>query len=95
MKTIYIMLTEEKLKLDKEKIFSRVYAFVAKMCMSLFITALAAWYLITAAYEERGYETVGGEYLVIPVVFFIVYKFIGAIMRISLVKVVKVWKKEK
>lgn len=94
-KTIYIMLTEEKIELDIAKIFSKVYAYVAKICISLFITDLSAQYLITTAYEERGYKAAGGEYMLIPVIFFAVYKFIGLVMKFLSVKVVKAWKKKK
>lgn len=94
-KTIYIMLIEEKVKLDIEKIFAEVYASVTKICISLFITALVARQLIDVAYAERGYEAVGGEYIAIPVVFFGIYKVIGFIKRFLSVKVVKAWKKRK
>lgn len=80
-KTIYIMLTEEKIELDIAKIFSKVYAYVAKICISLFVTDLVSWHLIAIAYEERGYEAVGGEYIAIPIVFLAVYKFIGFVMK--------------
>lgn len=92
-RTIYIMLTEEKIELDIAKFFSKVYAYVAKICISIFVTDLAAQYLIATAYEKRGYEAVGGEYIVLPVVFFVVYKFIEFVMRFFSVKVAKAWKK--
>ncbi len=66
-----------------------------KICISIFITALVARCLITFAYEERGYEAVGGEYMVIPVVFFAVYKLTGVIMKFLSGKAVKTWIKEK
>ncbi len=94
-KIIYIMLMEEKIKLDMDKLLSKAYAFTLKMCISLFITDLAERYLIAVAYAERGYEAVGGEYMVLPVIFFVVYKFIGLVMKFLSVKVVKAWKKEK
>lgn len=88
-KTIYIMLTEEKIELDIAKIFSKVYAYVTKICISLFITDLMTQYLIAVAYAERGYKAVGGEYMMIPVVFFVTYKLIGLVMKLLSVKVVK------
>lgn len=94
-KTIYIMLAEEKMELDIAKIFSKVYAYVAKICISLFVTDLVSRHLIAIAYEERGYEAIGGEYIAIPIVFLAVYKFIGFIMKFLSAKVAKVWKKEK
>ncbi|MCM1179950.1 MAG: hypothetical protein NC347_06820 [Clostridium sp.] len=94
-KTIYIMLAEEKMKLDIANVFSRIYAYAVRICISLFITALAAQYLIAAAYEERGYKAVGGEYLMIPVVFFVAYKLIGLVMKFLSAKAVKAWKKGK
>lgn len=94
-KTIYIMLAEEKAKLDIAKVFSKIYAYVSQFCISAFITYLLAQYLITVAYEERGYKAVGGEYIAIPVVFFMSYKFIGFVMKFVSVKVEKTWKKEK
>ena len=94
-KTIYIMLMEEKVKLDAEKIFAEVYASVTKIGISLFITVLVAQQLIDVAYAERGYRAVGGEYIAIPIVFFGVYKVIGFIKRFLSVKVVKAWKRGK
>lgn len=94
-KTIYIMLTDEKIELDIAKIFSKVYAYVTKICISLFITDLMAQYLIAVAYAERGYKAVGGEYMMIPVVFFVVYKLIGLVMKFLSAKAVKAWKKRK
>lgn len=94
-KTIYIMLTEEKIELDIAKIFSKVYAYVTKICISLFITDLVTQYLIAVAYAERGYKAVGGEYMMIPVVFFVTYKLIGLVMKLLSVKVVKAWKRRK
>lgn len=93
-KIIYITLTE-KIELDVAKIFSKVYSYGAKIYISIFVTGLAARYLIAIAYEERGYEAVGGEYMVLPVVFFVVYKFTGFVMKFLSVKVAKAWKKEK
>lgn len=92
-RTIYTMLAEEKIELDIAKFLSKVYAYVAKICISIFVTDLAAQYLITIAYEERGYEAVGGEYIAIPIVFLAVYKFIGFVMKFLSVKVAKAWKK--
>ena len=94
-KTIYIMLEEEKTKLDIANVFSRIYAYAARICISLFITVLAAQYLIATAYAERGYKAVGGEYMMIPTVFFAAYKIIGLVMKFISAKAVKAWKKRK
>ena len=61
-KTIYIMLAEEKMKLDIASIFSKIYAYAVRICISLFITYLVTQCLIAVAYSERGYKAVGGAY---------------------------------
>ena len=38
------------------------------------VTAMIGKWAFHTAYLERGYEAVGGEYLLIPMVFFIAYK---------------------
>ncbi len=94
-KTIYIILAEEKMKLDIASIFSRIYAYAVRICISLFITYLVTQCLIAVAYAERGYKAVGGEYMMIPVVFFVAYKLIGLVMKFLSAKSVKAWKKRK
>ena len=88
------MLIDEKIEFDIAKIFSKIYGYATRICISILVTNLATQYLITMAYAERGYEAVGGEYIAIPIVFLIVYKFTGFVIRFS-IKVVKAWKREK
>lgn len=94
-KTIYIMPAKEKEKLDIDSFLSKVYAYAVRVCISLAVTGLVAWYLIALAYAERGYNAVGGEYIAIPSVFFGIYKLTGLIMKFISAKVVRMWKKEK
>ncbi|MCM1223751.1 MAG: hypothetical protein NC548_55800 [Lachnospiraceae bacterium] len=94
-KTIYIMLAGEKTKPGIADVLSRAYAYMVRICISLFITDLAARFLIGFAFAERGYEAVGGEYIAIPVVFFGIYKITGLVGKFISAKVVKTWKKRK
>lgn len=41
---------------------------------ALAVTVMIVKWAFHTAYLERGYEAVGGEYLLIPMVFFIAYK---------------------
>lgn len=41
---------------------------------ALAVTVMIGKWAFHTAYLERGYESVGGEYLLIPMVFFIAYK---------------------
>lgn len=53
----------------------------AKLMISLSVTAAAGIWAIQKAYEDRGYQAVGGECLFIPLVFVLVYWLLGYVFE--------------
>lgn len=51
--------------------------YLTKLIITLSITAATGIWAIQKAYEDRGYQAVGGEYLFIPMVFIFVYWLLG------------------
>lgn len=50
---------------------------VAAFAYALAVTLSAGKWVICMAYMERGYEAVGGEYLLVPIVYWMEWKIIN------------------
>lgn len=62
--------------------FGRLLALCfAKLIISLSVTTAVGIWAIQKAYEDRGYQAVGGEYLLIPLVFVFVYWLLGYVFE--------------
>lgn len=61
----------------ENRFFKKAMRFLFRLCMSAIITYLFALFIIEQAFSERGYVAYGGELLFIPVVFLIIFKFLG------------------
>ena len=64
-----------------EELGRLLVAFLTRLIFSLSITAAAGIWAIQKAYEDRGYEAIGGEYLLIPLVFVLVYWILGYVFE--------------
>ena len=54
---------------------------LTKLLIALSVTAATGILAIQIAYEDRGYQAIGGEYLFIPMVFVLVYWLLGYVFE--------------
>lgn len=71
---------------DESKIsrfFIKFILLVYRLCISGTITYLCTTWTIEFASSQRGYKAYGGEYFIIPLVFYTTYKGMGFLKRLS------------
>lgn len=61
----------------ENRIFKKTVRFLFRLCGSALLTYLFTLWIIEQAFLERGYVAYGGELLFIPLIFYIIFKFLN------------------
>lgn len=75
-----IRLTERKWAMA-ERIFRKTTVYIFRLSVSTGITYLYIRWSVRQAYICRGYEACGGEYFMIPFVFYGIYRILGYLYK--------------
>lgn len=79
---IYLLaVREEKDITTKDSVLDRVVLLVIKIFFSYSVAYFVSLWAIKAAYEQRGYEAYGGEYILILAAFVIAYETLSLFFK--------------
>lgn len=76
---LYLLLIQDEPA--KDRVYESIILFIIKMFFAFSVSYFTAIWAIQEAYNERGYEAYGGEYLLIIAVFIFAYKAINIFFK--------------